>query len=740
MRSVSNSKAGRLRSLVAFPVAALVVATGAGLTYLLRTQGLEVAADWAQLLSLIVAVVPLLARQRRTPTLTSTTSSPDQVEKARQALAALVLRQWRDEILVRQLDNPAPLSVRWRLTELDSVDSVGDAFRPNLLRLLLGRGRQRFEGHTNRIDKLADEFRGLARRRLVILGEPGMGKTTLAVLLLRELLANDRPDDPVPVLMSMSGWHPLSEPWRDWMARRLATDYPALRAAGFGPDAARGLIGDRRVLPILDGLDELPESVRPAVLRALNAEMTKDDQLILTCRTTEYETASAAGGGISGGAVIEPRPLEMRHAATYLTHCLKSQPSRHGESWPDLLSTLTTDRGSPLARALTTPLDLWLLRKIYIDTGADPAELRDRVRFPTATAITDHLLDHLTAALITANPPQPNADEQHPFRARHAWAPADAQRWLSFLAHHLSGIGSRDLAWWQLHRRIQFRLVYRMTAGLVLGLVFGALTGLAGWLAGEFVDEPAAGSAGGLLGGFVVGLAFSLASDHTAEPAYADLRLSGRVGLLLREIVYRTAIGLIIGLVVGLAFQLSGVLSGGLAGVVVIGLTFGVVTALMVWVATPLTNDRAPSPASALRGDLQLAFVRSVVFSLAGGLAIGFLAGFVGFLVVAVTLVLMSALIVALAVGSPPKVASSVYLATVCILHCQRRVPLQLMSFLDDAHRLGLLRLTGPVYQFRHAKLQDRLAHTHALIVPERQDGRKPAPASPAHNKQSRTP
>jgi hypothetical protein len=32
------------------------------------------------------------------------------------------------------------------------------------------------------------------------------------------------------------------------------------------------------------------------------------------------------------------------------------------------------------------------------------------------------------------------------------------------------------------------------------------------------------------------------------------------------------------------------------------------------------------------------------------------------------------------------------------------------MTFLDDAHRLGLLRAVGPIYQFRHADLQDYLA------------------------------
>ena len=36
--------------------------------------------------------------------------------------------------------------------------------------------------------------------------------------------------------------------------------------------------------------------------------------------------------------------------------------------------------------------------------------------------------------------------------------------------------------------------------------------------------------------------------------------------------------------------------------------------------------------------------------------------------------------------------------------------PVRLMRFLEDAHERGVLRTAGPVYQFRHARLQDRLA------------------------------
>ncbi|GAA0827991.1 hypothetical protein ACFQVD_36465 [Streptosporangium amethystogenes subsp. fukuiense] len=47
------------------------------------------------------------------------------------------------------------------------------------------------------------------------------------------------------------------------------------------------------------------------------------------------------------------------------------------------------------------------------------------------------------------------------------------------------------------------------------------------------------------------------------------------------------------------------------------------------------------------------------------------------------------------------------------------RLPLRFPRFIDNAHRRGVLRQVGTVYQFRHARLQDRLA-------PVRPDTRRP--------------
>jgi hypothetical protein len=48
------------------------------------------------------------------------------------------------------------------------------------------------------------------------------------------------------------------------------------------------------------------------------------------------------------------------------------------------------------------------------------------------------------------------------------------------------------------------------------------------------------------------------------------------------------------------------------------------------------------------------------------------------------------------------------------------------MRFLEDARERGVLRTVGPVYQFRHARLQDRLAKQPANFAPTDEPSQAP--------------
>jgi predicted NACHT family NTPase len=80
------------------------------------------------------------------------------------------------------------MPVRWRLSDPALMDH-DDHIASDPLRIA---------ARSDRITALTDQFRRLRRRRLVIIGSPGSGKTTLAVQQLLQLLEDWQPKEPVP--------------------------------------------------------------------------------------------------------------------------------------------------------------------------------------------------------------------------------------------------------------------------------------------------------------------------------------------------------------------------------------------------------------------------------------------------------------------------------------------------------------------------------------------------------------
>jgi tRNA A37 threonylcarbamoyladenosine biosynthesis protein TsaE len=96
-------------------------------------------------------------------------------------------------------------------------------------------------------------------QELLMIGDPGSGKTTLALRLVAELRiqAVQDPHAPVPVLLRIASWSSLGSPLRDWLAEELSERY------GMPLMIANLLVDQGALICVLDGLDELGPEQQP---------------------------------------------------------------------------------------------------------------------------------------------------------------------------------------------------------------------------------------------------------------------------------------------------------------------------------------------------------------------------------------------------------------------------------------------------------------------------------------------
>jgi DNA polymerase III delta prime subunit len=120
---------------------------------------------------------------------------------------------------------------------------------------------------------------------LLILGEPGSGKTTTLLELAQTLFERARQDikERVPVVLNLSSWK-KKQPLAEWISIELSEKYRVPRKI------ARFWLQQGYLLPLLDGLDEIETVMQPDCVSAINAfiEEFKPSGLVVCCRLNEY--------------------------------------------------------------------------------------------------------------------------------------------------------------------------------------------------------------------------------------------------------------------------------------------------------------------------------------------------------------------------------------------------------------------------------------------------------------------
>ncbi|MER7079818.1 NACHT domain-containing protein [Saccharopolyspora kobensis] len=642
------------------------------------------------------------------------------LDRAAERLAEAVEAQWRAESQARSLHRPHPLRLRWSSTDRD-VAATADL---------------RVEGD---LGDVVEKFRALPVPQLVVLGEPGAGKTVLALLFALGMLGSRESGEPVPVLLPAASWNPSEEFLDDWMVRQLSRDYPALtNRRAYGRKAVPRLVEQRRIIPVLDGLDELPPDAHVRAIEGIDRAAAAGRPLVVTCRSDEFQHAVEAGGTtLATAAVVELRQVDAEDAIAFLSAGLPRTTSK----WRPVFAQLREEPEGPLATAFATPLMVSLARTIYTHPEPDPAELLDRDRFATATTIEHHLLDAYLPAVYTDQPTEPSTSDTP--RAARSYPAEQASRWLEFLAHRLADLNTRDVAWWHLNRTnavvpvawaallgvLIFSGRTEVATGVLLGVSIDCfieqvssfkrgrraarslLTGLAVLACAVLFSVTNVGESGNLL---IDGLAFAVLLAWSIPNGRGPRRVAVRVRLLrpfvLRVVGMSFLVGLAVGTgAIGVAVDDPVTEFDVLGFAVVVGFLWLAVAGPGTWSPVLSQGVRVPRPIDVLRWDRTSTFVRLL-------LPVAFLQALVVFSIVVLGRHADSHEVasswnfgIGLGLGAAAKSAWVSSWPPRLWWALRGRLPWRLMAFLDDGHRRGVLRQVGAVYQFRHAHLQDRL-------------------------------
>lgn len=730
-----------------------------GLALFLRAQGLDKSTEWVSLLGGGFAIAAVTQRPARIIVwwlrhggLQAQLTVTDAVEELAQALAT----EWAQEEKRRRASNPESLPVRWTVTcEAESamagigwedLGAENAAVGPHLL--------------TGEYATIHEMFtRRLPCHRLIVLGRAGGGKTSLALRLARDLLTHRTPGDRVPVFLPLASWDPEDDLYA-WVARRLIRDHPVLERSTAGPlgtdpvPLSAALVENEHLLLILDGFDEIPEPSREKALIGING-LGDHVPVVVTSRTDEYRQAVLDHGrGVARAAAVELSPVGVPAIKNYLARTTSAIPP---DRWDAVFSLLDRANGSAVAQALQTPLMIWLTRVVYQNKASVPAELADPVIFANREAVEHYLLDELVTAAYA-----------YPGPGTRSWMTSQARHWLGFLARWLQHRRTADLAWWQLPTAapgpvdrlvtgLPVGLAAGVPAGIIMGVLAGLITGVAtgtalvvlgavrafqpalihvGRLPGPILGRAvalatglgvglplvlggqlAAGVAKGTAAGMLAGLAAGfLVHEGRPLPTRVTLRIRGNRMRFLRRVVVGLLIGLVFGTVLGVVLGLVNGFSTGLVfGLLslVMGLAMGIVDGLHLWIDTPTDISRAISPRTVLRDDRTAALVRALVAGPLVGAAALLTTTFAYGPVTGTELGCAMAFTFTDRMVGMASTCWGTFTLVRAWLALRGELPWRLMAFLDGAQDREVLRRSGAVHQFRHARLQQRLAADH---------------------------
>jgi len=216
--------------------------------------------------------------------------TPDQHLRNRRTMLELVKRFWVKGVLEQSLHDAA-------MIELGMEEKPGAVEHPWDMVLQTDREDRALPAGTKMLD-VFDEMGG----SLLILGEPGSGKTTVLLELARDTIARaeEDPTQPIPVVFNLSSWAEKRQSIAEWLVEELNTMYNIPKRV------ARPWVENDDLLLLLDGLDEVKREYREDCVRAINDFRQEHLVPLVVCSRVAAYQALTTRLRLEGAVLLQP--------------------------------------------------------------------------------------------------------------------------------------------------------------------------------------------------------------------------------------------------------------------------------------------------------------------------------------------------------------------------------------------------------------------------------------------------
>jgi NACHT domain len=528
---------------------------------------------------------------------------------------------------------------------------------------------------------------------MLILGGAGAGKTTLLLRLARDLLDLAEADStrPIPVLFKLASWSP-SRSLNDWLVDELRKLYDV------PPNLGRHWITTERVLPLLDGLDEVPSHHRARCVEAINAY--RDDHgmipLAITSRSPAYQELAAR---LRVQGIIRVDPPTPSQIAAYLDEV--------GIQLPHIRAVLDDDPS--LQRLLASPLVLNIVALAYRRrSGAD------LLTSDTPDAWRHHLFKVYVEEMLSR-------DDKPATRAARWYGSADVERYLAWLARmlrrHPQGTfrlewiqpqwlttpAARSIATWGL------TVAAAVVAAIIAGMAAGFIDGTLDPRLGLSPRQPLLGVPSWLVTAIGIGAGVGILMHSKTVQPVDELRWSWLT--LRRRLPSRMPMAVLLGAIAGtIAWAQSGVPQQG----AVFGMATGLLALLLYLAVGGFTGglrEDIASPNDGMRRTRRTAVLGGLPIALPFGLLTAGLYGIAASPTIGIVAGLHTTIAFWIMAGLWAGGRDYLrHLSIRALLWRARLAPWRYARFLDYAVDRLLLQRVGAGYQFMHPLLLDYFA------------------------------